>query len=58
MIVEKLEEVAEKLREAKVEAEKVQTGNASAARRLRKICMEASKDLKDLRSLILEHSKK
>lgn len=58
MIVEKLEEVVEKLREAKADAQKVQAGNASAGRRLRKTLMTAAKDLKDLRAKILEQSKK
>lgn len=58
MIVERLKEILETLAEAQVDAEKCESGNASAGRRVRKICMEATKELKDLRALILEQSKK
>lgn len=58
MILTKLEEILKKLESVKADAEKSQAGNASAGRRVRKICMEATKDLKELRSLILESIKK
>lgn len=58
MIVERLKEILETLAAASEDAEKCETGNASAGRRVRKICMEATKELKDLRALILEQSKK
>ena len=58
MIVERLIEIIETLSEAKGDAEKAESGNASAGRRVRKVCMEATKSLKDLRALILEQSKK
>ena len=58
MILNKLEEILKLLESAKQDAEKSQTGNASAGRRVRKVCMEATKDLKELRSLILENIKK
>lgn len=58
MIVERLKEILETLAAAEEDAEKCETGNASAGRRVRKICMEATKELKDLRALILEQSKK
>lgn len=57
MIVEKLREILETLTAAFEDAEKCETGNASAGRRVRKVCMEATKELKDLRVIILEKSK-
>jgi hypothetical protein len=58
MIVEKLKMILAELAEAEAEAEKCDAGNASAGRRLRKASMDAIKELKELRTLILESSKK
>ncbi len=58
MIVERLKEILKTLTEAQADAEKCESGNASAGRRVRKICMQATKELKELRALILEQSKK
>lgn len=58
MIVERLKEIVEKLETAMPDAEKCETGNISAGRRVRKVCMDISKEIKDLRAMILEHSKK
>ena len=58
MIVERLKEILERLANAEADAEKCESGNASAGRRVRKVCMEATKELKALRTLILEQSKK
>jgi hypothetical protein len=58
MIVEKLKSIIEDLCSAEVDAEKCESGNVSAGRRLRKVSMAAIKDLKDLRMQILEHTKK
>lgn len=57
MIVEKLKVIMEELASATEDAEKCETGNASAGRRLRKISMNAIKELKELRAVILEQSK-
>ena len=57
MIVEKLEEIISLLKEQSEDAEKCQSGNSSAGRRIRKASMEAIKQLKELRSKILEKSK-
>ena len=58
MIVERLKEILKALAEAQEDAEKCEAGNASAGRRVRKVCMEATKELKELRALVLEQSKK
>ena len=58
MIVEKLKQIIEDLCTAQEDAEKCESGNASAGRRLRKACMEATKDLKTLRAEVLENLKK
>jgi len=58
MIVERLKEILETLTLVTEDAQKCEAGNASAGRRVRKACMEATKELKDLRALILEQSKK
>lgn len=58
MIVERLKEILKTLAEAQEDAEKCESGNASAGRRVRKMCMEATKELKELRALVLEQSKK
>ena len=58
MIVRKLEEILEKLCSCKDDAEKTEKGKVSAGRRARKVSMEVINDLKELRKLILENSKK
>ena len=58
MIVEKLKKILEDLCEAEPDAQKCDNGNASAGRRLRKASMSAIKELKELRNLVLEHTKK
>ncbi len=58
MIIKRLREILETLEAASEDAEKCESGNASAGRRVRKVCMEVTKDLKELRALILEQSKK
>ena len=58
MIVEKLKLILDSLCEAEADAIKTENGNASAGRRVRKVCMEAIKELKELRTAILEKSKK
>ena len=58
MITEKLEEICAALCECREDAEKTQNGIVSAGRRARKSLMDISKQIKDLRSLILENSKK
>ncbi len=57
MIVEKLKLILEELEAAESDAKKCENGNASAGRRVRKISMQAIKELKELRALILEHNK-
>jgi hypothetical protein len=57
MILEDLNKIIEILCEQREDAEKSQTGNASAGRRVRKASMEAIKALKDLRARILEEKK-
>lgn len=57
MIVERLKQIIDNLAAAEQDAIKCETGNASAGRRVRKICMDVTKELKDLRSFILEQSK-
>ena len=57
MIVERLKAILSELSKAEEDAEKCETGNASAGRRLRKASMTAIKELKDLRALILEQNK-
>jgi len=58
MIVNRLREILEKLKDQEADAQKCEAGNVSAGRRVRKVCMEITKDLKELRSTILERSKK
>ena len=58
MITDKLEEICAALCESKEDAEKAQNGNVSAGRRARKALMEVSKSIKELRTMILENSKK
>ena len=57
MINEKLRGIIEILCECVEDAEKSQTGNVSAGRRVRKNSMSAIKELKELRTLILENQK-
>ena len=57
MIKEKLIAILEELRKFEVDADKCESGNASAGRRLRKASMTAIKELKELRALILEKNK-
>jgi len=58
MIVKKFREILEELARAEDDAQKSEEGNASACRRLRKASMEAIKELKELRTIALENSKK
>tara|TARA_Y100000310_G_scaffold315221_1_gene365525 strand:- start:613 stop:792 length:180 start_codon:yes stop_codon:yes gene_type:complete len=58
MITEKLDEIIASLCECREDTEKTQTGNISAGRRVRKSSMEIIKEIKELRSMILENSKK
>ena len=57
MIVERLREILNELAQATEDVEKCESGNASAGRRLRKASMNAIKELKELRTLVLEQSK-
>ena len=57
MIVERLREILNELAQATEDAEKCESGNAAAGRRLRKASMNAIKELKELRTLVLEQSK-
>ena len=57
MIVEKLKQITEELCSLVEDAEKAESGNKSAGRRVRKSCMEITKEIKSLRSLILESIK-
>ena len=58
MITEKLDEICAALCECKEDAQKAEGGNVSAGRRARKALMEITKEVKELRALILENSKK
>ena len=57
MIVERFKQILEELAKAENDAEKCESGNASAGRRLRKASMNAIKELKELRALVLEQGK-
>ena len=57
MITEKLKEILLELEQSKEDAEKCESGNASAGRRVRKASMLAIKELKELRNIILEKIK-
>ena len=57
MIVERLKAILLELSEAELDAEKCEDGNASAGRRLRKASMNAIKELKELRAMVLENNK-
>ena len=58
MITERINNILKELEDSKVDAEKAESGNASAGRRVRKAAMAAIKELKELRALILQNSKK
>ncbi len=58
MIVEKLEKILKDLTLATEDAEKCERGNASAGRRLRKVALDATKALKELRAEIMTEIKK
>ena len=58
MVLKQLKEIIELLSSVEKDAEKCESGNASAARRLRKACMSATKQLKELRALALEKTRK
>ena len=57
MITERLLAIVEELATAEVDAQKCEEGNASAGRRVRKASMNAIKELKELRNLVLEKIK-
>jgi|TARA_B100001094_G_C17997781_1_gene703559 hypothetical protein len=57
MISEKFKSILEELQEAEKDALKCDKGNASAARRLRKVCLAAMKELKELRADIIQEVK-
>ena len=58
MIVEKLNEIINILSKTEADAKKAENGNASAARRTRKELMIVTKEIKELRAIILERIKK
>lgn len=58
MILNKFNNILEELSKAAEDVEKCELGNASAGRRTRKVCMEITRQLKELRAMILEHNKK
>ena len=53
VIADKFKEILTALEESEKDSEKCDRGNASAGRRLRKACLKAMKDLKDLRAEII-----
>ena len=57
MITERLKTILEELAAAESDAQKCEQGNASAGRRVRKASMNAIKELKELRNLVLEQIK-
>ena len=57
MITQKLKDILQMLCEAEEDTSKCEAGNASAGRRVRKVCIEAIRELKELRASILEKSK-
>ena len=57
MITERLKSILEELAAAEEDAQKCEEGNASAGRRVRKASMNAIKELKELRALVLEQNK-
>ena len=54
MVTKKLQEIVDLLCQSTEDAEKCENGNASAGTRVRKVALEATKQLKELRSLILD----
>lgn len=60
MILESLQRILNELHSEDniKDAGKAENGNAAAGRRLRKACLEATKQLKELRVSILEKSRK
>lgn len=58
MILEKLEKILEDLCSLKEDSIKAESGNASAGRRVRKGLMQAIGQSKELRAIILQHTKK
>ena len=58
MIKTRLIEIIETLSTGIDDAEKSDAANAAACRRLRKICMSVTKEIKELRALALEQSKR
>ena len=57
MISEKFKEILAALQESEKDSEKCDKGNASAGRRLRKACLAAMKDQKELRADIIADMK-
>ena len=57
MIVERLRKLTEALCKLEEDAVKCDNGNKAAGRRVRKACMEISKEIKEFRTLILEKNK-
>ncbi len=57
MINEKLKDIVKILCECEEDTIKSEEGNISAGRRVRKASMNAIKELKELRALILENQK-
>ena len=58
MITDKLKKITETVEECTEDTQKAESGNVSASRRARKALMEISKEIKILRTMILENSKK
>ena len=58
MVTEKLDKIIKDICSCKDDASKAENGNVSAGRRARKSLMEISKEIKTLRAMILENSKK
>ena len=57
MITKRLKELTEALCALEEDAQKCESGNKAAGRRVRKACMEISNNIKQFRALILEKSK-
>jgi hypothetical protein len=58
MIVAKFREIMAELAESEEDAAKAESGNITAGRRLRKTSMNVIKALKELRTAVLEESRK
>jgi hypothetical protein len=58
MITEKLNKAIDALCSCRDDIEKAEGGNVSAGRRARKALMEITKEIKELRAMILENSKR